>query len=130
MHCCRDWLYIRRCISTNTTNDSIQKLGILNTLSDASKDMLRGPWRSDNVPESHFPISTMNQQANLSWILNVGAGKQDHTFCSDRNGPVWSGLEVKPDQTSCLYNNRSAGERWIHTFTRCFLLVLHRVWAL
>jgi len=26
---------------------------------------------------------------------------------SDRNGPVWSGLEVKPDQTSCLHNNRS-----------------------
>ncbi len=26
---------------------------------------------------------------------------------ADRNGPVWSGLTSRPDQTSCLHNNRS-----------------------
>jgi hypothetical protein len=25
---------------------------------------------------------------------------------SDRNGPVWYGMEVKPYHTSCLYGNR------------------------
>jgi hypothetical protein len=35
----------------------------------------------------------------------VRASKAAHDT-SDRNGPVWYGMEVKPYHTSCLYNNR------------------------